>query len=941
MTHEREIEYRRRRFDQTVDAYTADGSARGDYEADYAERRKLTAEALSLRDELEATHDLDAFKRSLETWARSGPLGFKGLNGQMFVNQLANAADDATGVASMLAEVLVAPTSDGEAREKFGSLLAYVEKVKRGAHPAPRRSIFLLSYFWHAAAAEQWPCMWPTAEEAVTQLGWFAPSKDYSASYLAYRDLVAGLGQEPVLMEGATAWLDNGPFVGLDVALVDRCRWAHELNQEWKDGYPDTATEESARANARAIVSGLRVVGRSLLDEVAEALGRSVEVRVPSIEWTKGKFREDGWLGWRIPAGGELPGGGMHELPAFRLWASTAGVGVGARPGWLQSGWQEEVEAVWDEVPKPEDSRLFLGRGLEALTPSDPGGDGANADRYLAYWYESDEIAHVEDQRELIVQAARDFRPTLDAFARLAGETKRGTEDSDDDLAAHVARFKSTQNYPLPRDLDDQASREEFARVLAEDEILTMDLAKFRQIFGGRYGGPGPQSVLNTTLRDATAVEIEEIYEKLRELLWGEREDVDRIDRLLNPKNAVKGLGESVIMKLFAITKPERYIPIYPYAGDKGKLRMLNVLGLDAPDVKATRGTKQVSANDALRSTLDPYFPNDPWGMMRFLYWLDSDAAAADGDESDVLDRLAELADELLVEEEFLTDIHELLRDKGQVIFYGPPGTGKTFLARKLAMTLAADPSRRALVQFHPSTSYEDFFEGYRPELGADGHLTYRLTHGPLARLAETAANNPGVDHIMIIDEINRANLPKVFGELLFLLEYREERVRTSYRPDDAFELPSNLFLIGTMNTADRSIALIDAALRRRFHFIPFFPHEGAMEGLLDRWLEREGEPAWVGELVTMVNDRLTEDLGGPHLQIGPSHFMRADLDEAAMRRIWEYNIRPFIEDRLFGEPERIASYKFDRVLAEYRASVADQSDNDERPTEEDGELES
>ncbi len=99
----------------------------------------------------------------------------------------------------------------------------------------------------------------------------------------------------------------------------------------------------------------------------------------------------------------------------------------------------------------------------------------------------------------------------------------------------------------------------------------------------------------------------------------------------------------------------------------------------------------------------------------------------------------------------------------------------------------------------------------------------------------------------MIIDEINRANLPKVFGELLFLLEYRAHSVKTLYRPDEGFELPPNLWFIGTMNTADRSIALVDAALRRRFHFVPFFPHDGPMKGLLRRWLEAHDGPVWVG----------------------------------------------------------------------------------------------
>ncbi|MCY4193976.1 MAG: AAA family ATPase [bacterium] len=279
---------------------------------------------------------------------------------------------------------------------------------------------------------------------------------------------------------------------------------------------------------------------------------------------------------------------------------------------------------------------------------------------------------------------------------------------------------------------------------------------------------------------------------------------------------------------------------------------------------------------------------------------------------------LAGLASELLVDRAFLEDIVALLEDKGQVILYGPPGTGKTYLARKLAEALAPAAGRRALVQFHPSSSYEDFFEGYRPEGGDEGELTYRLTPGPLARMAARAAEAPDHTHVMIIDEINRANLPKVFGELLFLLEYREESVQTLYRPDDAFELPQNLWFIGTMNTADRSIALVDAALRRRFHFIPFFPNHGPMQGLLDRWLKEHNQPAWVGELLAHVNDELERELGGPHLQLGPSHFMQEGLDEAAVRRIWKYNIEPFVEDQFFGDRQKIDYFRFDAVRQRY-----------------------
>ena len=299
----------------------------------------------------------------------------------------------------------------------------------------------------------------------------------------------------------------------------------------------------------------------------------------------------------------------------------------------------------------------------------------------------------------------------------------------------------------------------------------------------------------------------------------------------------------------------------------------------------------------------------------------------------------------MLIEVEFLKDIVSLLKDKGQVILYGPPGTGKTYLARALAEVLAPDESCRMLVQFHPSTSYEDFFEGYRPAgTGADGGIRYELTPGPLKRMAESAETS-AERHVMIIDEINRGNLPRVLGELLFLLEYRNESVQPLYRPDEPFSLPENLWFIGTMNTADRSIALVDAALRRRFHFVPFFPDSGPMAGLLDRWLKRQDEPAWVGYLVDAVNNELKDVLEGSHLLLGPSHFMKEygsspDTQRDRLRRIWEYNIKPFIEDQFFGDPDRINLFRFDAVMERFgpaAESEVDASDDGDDPESADG----
>lgn len=153
------------------------------------------------------------------------------------------------------------------------------------------------------------------------------------------------------------------------------------------------------------------------------------------------------------------------------------------------------------------------------------------------------------------------------------------------------------------------------------------------------------------------------------------------------------------------------------------------------------------------------------------------------------------------------------LRMGQQIVLYGPPGTGKTYLVKKVAEYLVGDdPSRTQLVQFHPSYSYEDFFEGLLPSETASGQATFTVQPGPLRDMAADAIkeDSRGVPVVLIIDELNCANLAKVFGELYFLLEYRNDAVRLQYRPTEAFRLPRNLFIIGTMNTADRSIAFVE-----------------------------------------------------------------------------------------------------------------------------------
>ena len=291
------------------------------------------------------------------------------------------------------------------------------------------------------------------------------------------------------------------------------------------------------------------------------------------------------------------------------------------------------------------------------------------------------------------------------------------------------------------------------------------------------------------------------------------------------------------------------------------------------------------------------------------------------GGEIDALpDPLEELAEEILFDVDELRKIETLLslNDKRQVIFQGPPGTGKTYVARKLAECLAGSAERVRLVQFHPSYAYEDFVQGFRPQRDGD-QLGFELRNGPLLEMAAAAEKARDEKHFLVIDEINRGNLAKVFGELYFLLEYRDEKMRLQYS-DRPFSLPANLYIIGTMNTADRSIALVDLALRRRFHFVEFHPDKAPVQGLLGRWLAKHAPGmAWVEGVVDLANKKLADE----DAAIGPSYFMQSDesgnpdLNEQKVRLTWEHNVLPYIEERLFGESERRADFDLDKLVAE------------------------
>ena len=296
------------------------------------------------------------------------------------------------------------------------------------------------------------------------------------------------------------------------------------------------------------------------------------------------------------------------------------------------------------------------------------------------------------------------------------------------------------------------------------------------------------------------------------------------------------------------------------------------------------------------------------------------DDGNGEGDGRERRPDLNPLARRLHLPASFLKDIDVLLRDKKQAVFQGPPGTGKTYVAQQLAEVLGGSPDRVTLVQFHPSYSYEDFVQGYRPTMSEQGGAGFAIRNGPLLQAAERARKESQYDHYLVIDEINRGNLAKVFGELYYLLEYRDREMRLQYS-EEPFSLPNNLHIIGTMNTADRSIALVDLALRRRFYFVEFHPDRLPIRGLLRRYLrEKSPDMEWVADLVDRANDELR---GDRHAAIGPSHFLRENLDEDDVERIWEHSILPYIEERLFGyDASRLQDFTIEKLLEGLAAAI-------------------
>jgi 5-methylcytosine-specific restriction enzyme B len=281
--------------------------------------------------------------------------------------------------------------------------------------------------------------------------------------------------------------------------------------------------------------------------------------------------------------------------------------------------------------------------------------------------------------------------------------------------------------------------------------------------------------------------------------------------------------------------------------------------------------------------------------------------------------RYADICKTTFLPESFFADCERLLEAKKQIVLQGAPGTGKTFVAEQLAVLWAGDKKRVKVVQFHESYGYEDFVHGIKPERDPMTTQTaFVPTPGIFLRFCEEIEKDkstPKPRYVMLIDEINRAKTARVFGELLYLLEYRDKELEL--QNGTRFSIPSNLYIVGTMNTTDKSIALVDYALRRRFAFVDLVPVKNGQSVVLRKWLESNGirNAAEVESLFIALNFAIAQK--DEALMVGHSFFMPKQAVEEKrfspelLRFMWDYYILPLIAEYEYQTPRAELEEKY------------------------------
>lgn len=282
--------------------------------------------------------------------------------------------------------------------------------------------------------------------------------------------------------------------------------------------------------------------------------------------------------------------------------------------------------------------------------------------------------------------------------------------------------------------------------------------------------------------------------------------------------------------------------------------------------------------------------------------------------ESNAKFEIDKILENVFITKNDFQNIIDILSTKKNIILQGSAGVGKTFIAKKIAQALQENYSeeRIEMIQFHQSYSYEDFIQGYRPN-----NDSFELKNGIFHELCERAKKDKSVPYFLIIDEINRGNLSKIFGELMMLIEAdkrgEKNKIKLAYSSNEHFFIPDNLYIIGTMNTADRSLTIVDYALRRRFAFIKMKPkyNEQFEAFLLKKGISKEIIISITNKMTALNNIIDADESLGDGFEIGHSYFCSYKSGEHNkwLSNVFKYEIIPLIEEYWFDDQQLVDEY--------------------------------
>ena len=754
----------------------------------------------------------------------------------------------------------------------------------------------------------------------LQRLGWLERGLSHAERYVAFADLCHALRPDDPRYAARILWhfKENRASSASPPRSLGRLRRGRRLASTSgpSSGYRARPGGAGRRPRPPACAARPTTSVTALIERLSTETGLYLEAPTLALQQHAGEesaYRSDLYAAWILVGGAGAPG--------FRLWVTPSGVAFG-----LHGGWEGESDEQHREVGALVQEHLP--RGVNFFRVHEDG----RADRLEPV---GREYPSGRDLRRPMVEGRRRPRPSrfrrrhhlhrarLTPLLRFMTSSQRGDDPNLElasmvDLESEVEIFSAERPYPNERDAWHQEQRGSSPLEPVARDSGTSTCRRSSGSCRPAATATSAPSRCSSAPSTPSSAGIEELRNMVRERSGVRVATRESSTGCCRPTTCPCRASARASCSAVRHRPPGALAaPLHAWAATPARSRCSRVSAVPARWTEGkSRGRMHVETNALLRQTLDPLLADDPWGQAQLAHWLmrRSDKALMPDN-----DALGDAAGTCSSPRTSSARSRRCSRRRSRSSSTGLPA---------LARPTSRSASRRPCSPTRPSATSSSSTRAARTRTSSRASGRRSTTRArwstscarAAALLAEAAEADPLTPHILIIDEINRANLPRVFGELLFLLEYRDEPSRRPTAPTSAFELPPNLYFIGTMNTADRSIALVDAALRRRFHFVPFMPHDGPDGGPAPT-LARGATTAGLGRRPRRPGQRGPASCpawSAPADRALVLHAPRARLREATLRRIWDYNVYPFIEDQLYGREHELAQFRWENVRARY-----------------------